>query len=93
MDTKQTSTKIEPVFNIPTLSDLGIDKKISTSTKREPVDNIPTLARYKRHLNETQRAVVANKIANMRQGRRTDIQPSANLPEVNQPEAAISRHR
>jgi hypothetical protein len=37
---------------------------------------------HRRHLNESQRAVVAAKIANMKQGERTDIEPSANLPKV-----------
>lgn len=42
----------------------------------------------RRHLNETQRAGVAAKLANMRQGERTDLEPSANLPKVSQSEAA-----
>ena len=41
----------------------------------------------RRHLNEGQRASVAAKIANMRQGERTDL-PSANLPKVDQEAAA-----
>jgi hypothetical protein len=41
-----------------------------------------------RHLNESQRAMVAGKLANMRQGERTDVQPSANLQKVRQDEAA-----
>ena len=39
------------------------------------------LNRY--HLNESQRAVVAAKLANMKQGTRTDLQHSANLRNVN----------
>ena len=40
-------------------------------------------------MNETQRAVIAGRLANMKQGTRTDVQPSANLPKViSQPEAA-----
>jgi N6-adenosine-specific RNA methylase IME4 len=42
----------------------------------------------RRHLNESQRAFVASKIANMRRGERTDLEPSANLPKVDQPTAA-----
>lgn len=43
---------------------------------------------HRRHLDESQRSIVAAKIANMRQGARTDLEPSANLPEVSQAEAA-----
>ena len=43
----------------------------------------------KLHLDESQRAVIAAKMANMPQGARTDLQPSANLPKViSQSEAA-----
>jgi ParB-like chromosome segregation protein Spo0J len=42
----------------------------------------------RRHLDDSQRAMVAAAIANMRQGERTDLEPSANLPKVSQPQAA-----
>lgn len=42
----------------------------------------------RRHLNESQRAVIAARLANMRQGERTDIQPRANLPYVSLEQAA-----
>lgn len=42
----------------------------------------------RRHLTESQRASAAARIANMRQGERTDIQPSANLQKVSVSDAA-----
>lgn len=42
----------------------------------------------RRHLNESQRAWVASRIANMRRGERTDLKPPANLPKVDQSAAA-----
>ncbi|MFK7942435.1 MAG: ParB/RepB/Spo0J family partition protein [Paracoccaceae bacterium] len=42
---------------------------------------------HRRHLTESQRAMVASKLANMRAGARTDLQPRANLHEVSSADA------
>ena len=42
----------------------------------------PETARMLNVFDESQRAVIASTLANMRQGQRTDIELSANLPKV-----------
>ena len=42
----------------------------------------------RRHLTESQRAAIAAEFANMRQGDRTDLEPSDNCPKVSQQKAA-----
>lgn len=43
---------------------------------------------HRRHLSESQRGMVAAKLANMTQGQRTDLEPSANLQNVTRTDAA-----
>lgn len=43
---------------------------------------------HRRHLDESQRSTIAARIANMRQGQRTDLQPFANLQKVSLAQAA-----
>jgi len=68
--------------------DTGTPEKFRTYEKDDVLTFVIGLNLHRRHLNETQRAVVASKIANMPQGGRTDITPSANLHKVSQSKAA-----
>lgn len=55
----------------------------------DPLAFVISMNLHRRQLDESQRATVAAKIANMRQGERTDLaEPSANLPKVAQADAA-----
>lgn len=68
--------------------DAGIDPRYKQYEGNEPIKFVLSLNLHRRHLNETQRGLVASRIANMRQGTRTDLELPANLPKVSQPEAA-----
>lgn len=54
----------------------------------DPLSDVISWNLKRRHLNETQRASVAANLANMRQGERTDMEPSANLQKVSRTQAA-----
>ena len=60
---------------------VGIVPEYEEYTGNDPLAFVISHNLHRRHLNETQRAIVANRLANMRQGERTDIEPSANLPK------------
>lgn len=49
---------------------------------------VVSLNLHRRHLDESQRSMVAHKLENMRQGERTDLEPSANLHKVSRSDAA-----
>jgi hypothetical protein len=57
-------------------------------TGDDPLSFVLSMNLQRRHLTESQRAMVAEKLATMRQGARTDVQPPANLPEVSTAQAA-----
>jgi N6-adenosine-specific RNA methylase IME4 len=63
-------------------ADAGIEPKFETYAGNNPVRFVVSLNLRRRHLSESQRAVVAAKIANMPSGYRSDLRPAANLPEV-----------
>jgi hypothetical protein len=68
--------------------ELGVDAPTREYTGADPLGFILSMNLQRRHLNESQRAMVAAKIANMRQGERTDRQPAQNFGKVSQAQAS-----
>jgi ParB-like chromosome segregation protein Spo0J len=67
--------KVEPVY-------------IAMPSGADPLQFVIAKNLHRRQLNESQRSMVAANIANMRQGERTDLEPSANLQKVDRATAA-----
>lgn len=68
---------------------IDADHRVEHYRGADPLGFVVSRNLHRRHLTESQRAMVAADIANMRQGERTDVaEPSANLPKVSQAAAA-----
>jgi hypothetical protein len=65
-----------------------VEPQFKEFTGDDPLGYVISLNLKRRHLNETQRAMIAAKIENMRQGERTDLEFNANLHKVSRGEAA-----
>lgn len=68
--------------------EVGVEPRYRQYEGSNPLGFVISLNLNRRHLSESQRAMVAASLANMRQGERTDVEPSANLPKVSQSDAA-----
>lgn len=68
--------------------ELGIEYPRVEYEGDDPLSYVVSLNLSRRHLSESQRGMVAAKLANMDQGERTDLEPSANLQKVSQADAA-----
>lgn len=60
----------------------GVDARMEMFAGSDPLAFVISKNLPRRHLSESQRSMVAARLADMRQGERTDIEPSANLRKV-----------
>ena len=63
----------------------GTETRFETYTGSDPIGYVVSLNLRRRHLNESQRAMVAAKLATLKQGARTDLSP---IGEMSQSDAA-----
>jgi len=71
---------------------LGIEPPTVEYTGNDPVAYVVSKNLKRRHLTASQRAMIADEVANMRQGERTDLEPSQKFGKVSQTDAAKQFH-
>ena len=69
---------------------LGIPPKFTPYQGNDPLGFVISANMVRRHLTTGQRAMIADKLATMRQGERTDLTPSAPVPKVSRKTAAAA---
>lgn len=72
--------------------ELGIEPIFRIYEGEDPLYYVISNNLNRRHLNESQRTIVAMRMANMKQGERTDIEHSANWQKVSQEKASELMH-
>ncbi len=68
--------------------ELGIELRTESYEGSDPLGFVMAKNLDRRHLTTSQRSAIAAKLADMRQGERTDLDPSAKLQKVSQAQAA-----
>jgi ParB-like chromosome segregation protein Spo0J len=66
----------------------GVTPHFQKYAGADPLADVVSWNLKRRHLTPSQQAGIGADVANMRQGERTDLQPSADVPKVSQAEAA-----
>ena len=66
----------------------GVAPRFEKYDGSDPLGDVLSWNLHRRQMTPSQRAMVGAKLANMRQGERTDMEPSANLHKVSQADAA-----
>ena len=68
--------------------EVGVEPRFQSYPGNDPLQQVISLNLHRRHLNESQRAIVASRLATLSDGQRADYSRSANLPTLSQSAAA-----